>query len=183
MDKARGKSGFTLLEVAIALGLLSAVLVALAQVLLHAGQASMAARRTSLASLLAAEKLEQLRGLAWGYQEEGGPVQDVQSDASRASVTESGGIGVSLSPCDSLAEDVPGFVDYHDSSGRWIGHGSSPPEGTAFTRRWSVTALEDGPGETLVLQVRVLATREALAAGGAGWELARLATLKTRRPR
>jgi hypothetical protein len=176
-------SGFTLLEVVIALGLMSGALVALAHVILQAGQASATARRTALASVLALEKLEQLRGLAWGYDEEGGHVQDSRSDASGALVSESGGIGVSVSPRDSLAEDVPGFVDYHEASGRWIGHGGAPPANAAFTRRWSVTPLEDAPGDTLVLQVTVLALANAAAGGGPGSELAHVATLKTRRPR
>ncbi|RPJ84249.1 MAG: prepilin-type N-terminal cleavage/methylation domain-containing protein, partial [Acidobacteria bacterium] len=110
MSEGRSQSGFTLLEIAIALGLLAGVLVALAQVILYAGLTTVAARRVAVASVAASEKLEQLRGLAWGVDEAGGQVQDLQSDVSGAFVTESGGIGLSLSPGDSLGRDVPGFV-------------------------------------------------------------------------
>jgi prepilin-type N-terminal cleavage/methylation domain-containing protein len=176
----RGDLGFTLLEVVIALAIFSVALIALAQVVLGAGEASAAAARTTVASQLATEKLEQLRGLAWGYDEAGSPVQDLQSDTSGECVIETGGHGLGLSGVDTLGQDVPGFVDYHDVSGRWLGQGGAAPAGTVMVRRWSVAALADGPGETLVLQVRVLR-----APGGAeeGWELARAATLKTRRPR
>ena len=167
------------MEVVIALAIFSAAVVALAQVVLRAGEASAASERTTVASVLATEKLEQLRGLAWGYDEAGEHVQDLQSDASREYVTDTGGLGRGLSGIDTLAQDVPGFVDYHDVTGRGLGHGGAAPAGTVLVRRWSVAALADGPGETLVLQVRVVRA----PGGEEGWELARAATLKTRRPR
>jgi prepilin-type N-terminal cleavage/methylation domain-containing protein len=177
----RSDDGFTLLEVVVALGLLAGALVALAQVILQAGEASAAASRTTVASMLALEKLEQLRGLAWGYDEGGGPIQDFESDVSTERVADVGGAGIAQSPPGSLSADTPGFVDYHDESGKWLGNGAAVETGTTFVRRWSVTFLDDAPGDALVLQVRVL--RRARLHGGEGWELARVGTLKSRRPR
>ena len=168
--------GFTLLEVLVALAILCCVLVTLPQVLLQASAAASAARRTALASVLAAEKLEQLRGLAWGYDADGAAVQDLRSDITRSPAEGEGGIG--LSPGGALDANTPGFVDYLDADGAWQGGVSQPP-GTLFVRRWSVSPLPDGPAEALVLRVRVL-----IAAGGSNGsvEAAELATLKTRRP-
>jgi len=179
--KAGSSDGFTLLEVVVSLAILAALLISLPQALLHAARAAAAARRTVQASVLASEKLEQLRGLAWGYDESGGRVEDTQSDVSRSPVDATGGTGLSPAPGDSLDSDVPGFVDYLDAEGRWLAPGTLPGD-VAFVRRWSVDATPDAPAETLLLRVRVLAV--AGTSGGRGLvEAARVATLKSRRPR
>ncbi|HSK10447.1 MAG TPA: prepilin-type N-terminal cleavage/methylation domain-containing protein [Vicinamibacterales bacterium] len=179
--RARSSTGFTLLEVVVALAILCGVLITLPQVLLQAAAAASAARRTTMASVVAAEKLEQLRGLAWGYDAAGARVEDTQSDVARTPVAETGGMGLGLSPGGSLDADTPGFVDYLDAEGGWLGSGPAPP-GTVFVRRWSVAPLADGPSDTLVLAVRVVLPAQGGSGGGAGIEAASLRTLKTRRP-
>ncbi len=180
MDAASSR-GFTLLEITIALAILAGVLVSLPGVMLQAGRATTSARLSVIASIAAADKIEQLRGLAWGFDAGGGPVEDLQSDASQSPVPATGGAGLALSPGDTLDADVPGFADYLDADGRWVA-GASPGGATAaLTRRWSVTAAPQHPADTLVLSVRVLAL-----AGGEGRNLveaARLSTLKSRRGR
>ena len=51
-------------------------------------------------------------------------------------------------------------IDYFGSDGAALGVEKialmgTPPSGTAYIRRWSVTALEDGPGELVAIQVWV----------------------------
>jgi prepilin-type N-terminal cleavage/methylation domain-containing protein len=174
--------GFTLIEVVVALAILAGVLASLPTVLLQVERAAAAARRSVVASIAAADKLEQLRGLAWGFDANGARVEDVQSDASRSPVSATGGAGLALSPGDSLDADVPGFVDYLDEDGRWVAGAASEGRGVALVRRWSVARPPEAPADTLLLCVRVLAV-PARAGGPPPAELARLATLKSRRAR
>jgi len=51
-------------------------------------------------------------------------------------------------------------IDYLGSDGAALGFekiapAGTPPSGTAYIRRWSVTALEDGAGESIAIQVWV----------------------------
>ena len=59
-------AGFSLLEAIVACALLVAGVLALVQVLVIALQATSAATHITVASLLAAQKLEELRSAAWG---------------------------------------------------------------------------------------------------------------------
>ena len=122
----RGESGFTLVEVLIATVVLSTAVVATAGLLGLAGISTRNARRHSVAALMAAGKLAELR------------VSDI-----------------AVSPPDALARDTEGFVDYLDGNGRWIAGGSHRPPEAVFVRRWLVQPLADDPVETLVLQVLV----------------------------
>jgi prepilin-type N-terminal cleavage/methylation domain-containing protein len=164
-----GRCGFTLLEVTVALALLAGAFLTVAQLLIAAARVAELSRATTLAAILAAQKLEQLRSLAWGYDAEGGPV---------------GAPG--LSPSDSLAIDSAGFVDYLDEAGGWIGSGPSPPPQALFIRRWSVEEDTGGPPAVLTLRVVVLRRSGrgvAAPAGGPSWiETARITSAKARRP-
>mgnify|MGYP003586322731 CR=1 FL=1 len=174
--------GFTLIEVVVALAILATVLMSLPNVLVQAERASVAARRSAVASVAAAEKLEQLRGLAWGFDADGLPVEDTTSDASRSPVAVDAGVGLRASPADSLDRDAAPFVDYLDADGRWLTAAPSEAAGAALVRRWSVGEASPGPAGTLVLRVRVLALPDGVG-GGRPRELARLVTVKSRRAR
>jgi len=171
--------GSTVLEVVVALAILAGVLVSLPGVLLQAARATTIARRTVVASIAAADKLEQLRGLAWGFDANGTRIEDEESDAARSPVSPSGGAGLAPSPAGSLEADMPGFVDYLGADGEWVA--SAGAAGAPLVRRWAVVPAPAVPAETLVLEVRVFAVTGADGRGLT--ETARLTTLKSRRAR
>jgi len=164
------RSGFTLLEVMVALALLTGALLAVAQLLVVAARASEFSRTTTVSASLAAQKLEQLRALAWGYDVDGSPID-----------------ALGLSPPGSLTGNAIGFVDYLDGAGGWIGSGTSPPPHAMFTRRWSVEA-DEGAAPAAVVVLRVVVLRRGMPAvglpsGERPWtETTRLFTARARRP-
>jgi prepilin-type N-terminal cleavage/methylation domain-containing protein len=168
----RRASGFTLLEVLIALTLLTGSLLVVAQLMVVAVRAGEASKETSMATALAAQKIEQLRSLAWGMAPDGATADDVECDVAFWPDRPSGGPGLALSPPDSLSDNTPGYVDYLDSAGRWIGSGSSPPGPAAFVRRWSIEPA--GPSSPATLVLRVVVWRRApswtaVGTGAPGW--------------
>jgi type II secretory pathway pseudopilin PulG len=62
----KSERGFSLLEVVIAAGLVAGAFAALAQVLAMSVANNLSARSGSAATVLAVQKMEQLRGLPWG---------------------------------------------------------------------------------------------------------------------
>ena len=141
--------GFTLIETMFAIGIVAVALTALAQLFVIATEANTSARRSSLASILAAQKVEQLRTL---------------------------GDELVPSAVESLSGDAEGACDFLDEYGRSMGGGSSPPDRAVYIRRWSVQPLAED-ADTLILQVAVFprswrsgvepATPDARVLGGA----------------
>src|SRR5262245_7321501 len=121
--------GFSLLEVLVALSILLGVLTGLAQLFATTSRVTNDARRAAVASVLAAQKLEQLRGL---------------------------GGELALLSVGSLRRNVDGLCDFIDEQGRRLGGGTRPPEGTVFTRRWAVESLPSDPASTFILRVAVV---------------------------
>jgi hypothetical protein len=119
------------LEALLAALLLSTVLAAIAQLIAVAGSTNLAARAQTVATIVAAQKLEQLRSLA----ADSGPA--------------SGG---------SLTANVAGFVDHLDATGAVVGTGEARSAGAVYTRRWSIVAQSWSPGAWLI-QVRVVQRR------------------------
>jgi hypothetical protein len=159
------QSGFSIVETTVALGLLTSAIVAMANVLALSASHARAARDTSMAAIAAAQKLEQLRALAWSVDRAGASIADTSTDTAASSGppgcpapvrASSVGTGLTRSPASSLTENTDGWVDYLDRQGCPLGGGGAPPGGTAYLRRWSVKGLPSDPVETLVLQVRVL---------------------------
>jgi len=163
--------------------LLATALVSLAELFAIATHNNIEARSLSYSTLLAEQKIEELRALSWGFDATGLPTTDVTSDTATDSPT--GGTGLSPSPATSLQENTDGYVDYVDQFGRKVGGGLTPPAGALFTRRWSVTPLPTNPNNTLILQVLVTSMRDRGAAdqGSVGRlpNEARLVTVKTRK--
>ena len=143
--------GFSLLEVLFATTILTVAVMALAQVITVAVRANAAARTSTLSTLLAAQKMEQLRALAWTFDEAGLPVSDT-------------------APGGALDRDVDGYVDWLDASGGAV----LRPSAAAFVRRWSIATVASNP-DTLVLQVVVSRT-----GGGVAGDT-RFVTVKTRK--
>ena len=163
---AAAAGGFTLLEVLVATTLLFVAVAALAGLSLMATRANVTAKTTTLAALLAAQKIEQLRGLAWGYD----ALKQPRSDPALAA-----------SPPDALTQNTAGYYDFLDASGVSLGGGLAPPAGAAFVRRWSIQPLPSNPANALVFQV--LVRRVPASASGPAPVFADEAALTTVRTR
>ncbi len=165
----------------VATALLAGAVVTLAQLTSIAARSNASSRQATYAAVLATQKLEQLRGLAWGVDAQGVPVSDLTTDTALADAPD-GGTGLSPSPGGSLLANTAGWVDYVDRDGETLGGGARPPGGTAYIRRWAVQPLAANP-DTLVIQVLVMPRRDAGAgqpALGRRPGQARVVTLRTR---
>jgi prepilin-type N-terminal cleavage/methylation domain-containing protein len=168
LPRAGEARGFSLIEVMVALAILTGSLFVVAQLMVVASRAADASRETTTATALAAQKIEQLRALAWGMAPDGTEIADLDGDVASWPGRPSGGPGLSLSPPGALAENTAGYADFLDADGRWIGSGESPPGGTVFIRRWSVNAADSSAPSGRVLRVGVW-RRLPRGAGGAAW--------------
>jgi type II secretory pathway pseudopilin PulG len=177
-----GEAGFSLTEVIMASAVLVTGLVAVAQLFAVSTNANRVARRTSMATILAQQKIEQLRGLTWGFDAFGLPISDFQTNLTVWPPSQAGGSGLSPSPAGSLDTNAVGCVDYLGPYGNWIGTGSTPPDGTVYVRRWNVAALPTNPNNTLVFQVRVSRIQgQPSASGAAPGDDVRIVSVKTRK--
>jgi prepilin-type N-terminal cleavage/methylation domain-containing protein len=187
------EAGFSLIEVLAATVIMTVALVSLAQLFAVSTRANYSARSNTYAALLAQQKMEQLRGLTWGFDVLGLPVSDTTTDTSVApSVTgcpdpTAGGAatGLSPSPWGTLQSNTAGWVDYLDQNGCPLGGGGAPLPGTVYIRRWSVEPLPTNPNNTLILQVLVTRRLDRGASDAANVnrlpEEARLMSVKTRK--
>ena len=163
-------------------------LVSLAQLFGLSTRTNVNSRSTTYAAVLGEQKLEELRGLTWGFDDAGLPVTDSTTNTAVSPETPNGGTGLEPSPTNSLQENTPGYVDYIDQWGGKVGTGQKdPPADAVYTRRWSITPLPTNPNNTLILQVLVTRNRNRGEADkGAVSRLpdeARLVTVKTRKAR
>ncbi len=187
-------AGFTVVEVLVSLLLIAVTAVGTAQLFAVSIRATHAARNQTSTTVLAAQKLEQLRSLTWGFDEAGTglPVTDSTTDLSQDPPTNSG-TGLNPSPAGTLSANVAGYVDYLDGRGQWVGSGANPPGTAVFIRRWSIEPLPTNPNNTLVLQVLVTTVKResqggaaAAAAGGSRRRMADdalIVSVKTRKAR
>ena len=184
---ATSESGFSLIETLVATMLLAGVLVSTAQLMIIGTRSNISSHRSTYSTTLAQDKMEQLRGLVWGFDELGLPVNDYTTNLG-VNPPDATGVGLSPSPDDALASNITGYVDYVDREGTVLGGGGAPPAGTVFVRRWSLESLPTNPNNTLILQVLVFSVGDREAAG-TGVVLdrtrdeARLVTVKTRKSR
>jgi prepilin-type N-terminal cleavage/methylation domain-containing protein len=148
--------GFSLIEVIIAMGLLTTVSLGVAQVFAMSTRVNLVARGQTSATALAEQKLEQLRGLTWGFDIEGQglPLSDTTTNLAVSPPTATG-FGLNPSPTDSLEQNTAGYVDYLDLNGTWVGTGGTPPGNATYIRRWSIQPLPTNPNNTIILQVLV----------------------------
>lgn len=128
MRIAADARGFTLLEVLVATLILVAGLSALLQLFSVATLANVAARESSLATVMASAKLEELRRLPSPYAE---------------------------APADALERNTSGYCDLLDGAGRHLADCAALTDRAAFVRRWSTRQLAAGSGNTTALSVLV----------------------------
>ena len=148
--------GFTLVEVIISMGLLTAVSLGVAQLFAVSTRANLAARTGTSTTAMAEQKIEQIRSLTWGFDTggQGLPVSDTTTNLAVYPMTPTG-TGLNPPPADALEQNRTGFFDFVDASGTWVGTGATIPGTAAFVRRWSITPLPTNPNNTLVIQVLV----------------------------
>jgi prepilin-type N-terminal cleavage/methylation domain-containing protein len=148
--------GFSLIEVLVSMGILTAVSLGVAQLFALSTRANVIAKGATSTTAMAEQKLEQLRGLTWGFDTagQGLPVSDTTTNLTVTPPTHDGS-GLNPSPSDSLEQNTNGFVDFLDGGGTWVGTGSTPPATAVYIRRWSIQPLPTNPNNTLVIQVLV----------------------------
>jgi prepilin-type N-terminal cleavage/methylation domain-containing protein len=151
----RSESGFTLVEVLVAMVLIALAAVGVAALTTVAMQSGAAARGQTSATLLAIQKMEQLLALTWRFHPSGSglPESDTSSDVSH-DPPRSGGAGLTPSPAGTLQASTPGYADYVDGAGRWVGRGGVAPAGAVYLRRWSIQSSPLDP-DARVIQVLV----------------------------
>jgi len=176
------RSGFALLEVVIASAIMTTVATGTCVVLTLAIHASQAARTRTIATIIASEKMEQLRSLSWTHITTRAPAismsaSDVTTDLSNEPATDDG-LGLLRSPAGTLDANIVGYVDYLDADGRWVGRGASVPATAVYIRRWAVQPLAGDPDNMLVLQV-VAGTRGSR--GTLSADSVRLVTIEARK--
>jgi prepilin-type N-terminal cleavage/methylation domain-containing protein len=173
------EAGFSLLETLVAVTILSIGVGALVQLSVIAAGATRRARAITTASVLAQQKMEQLRALAWKFDPAGRRVSDLTSDTSATPEAPTGGTGLRVSPAESLAVNTAGYCDFVDASGRLLrgGRGGSvAPANTLYIRRWSIARVSAAPDDTIAIQVLV-----TMIGGEHAGESARLVSVRTRR--
>ena len=131
--------GFSLLEVLVATSLVAVGVSALAHLAVLGGHANLHARQTTIAAVLAQQKME-----------------DLVADAAAATLTES--------PAGTLASTVAGYADFTDLAGRVLSGGPTPPADAAFLRRWAVAPMPGSPGHSWIMRVLVTDLRHPGAA-------------------
>jgi prepilin-type N-terminal cleavage/methylation domain-containing protein len=159
-DSTKTEAGFTLVEVLIAMLIVAFLALGVAGLFGIGIRSVHAARNQTSTSVLAAQKMEQLRALTWGFDDSGQslPVSDTTTNLSVVPPT-SNGAGLNPSPPDTLNVNTPGYVDYLGSRGQWVGTGANPPPAAVYIRRWSIEPLPTNPNGTIVLQVLVTTVR------------------------
>ena len=183
-----GGRGFSLIEVVISIGLLSVVSLGVAQLFAQSTRANVTAKGRTSATALAEQKLEQIRSLTWGFDADGLglPVTDTTSNLA-VYPPQANGSGLNPSPDNSLEQNTPGFVDFLDAQGTWVGTGTTPPPTAVYIRRWSVLPLPTNPNNSLVTQVLVTPIANENARQATIWTRTRmpgdalLITMKTRK--
>lgn len=148
--------GFSLVEVLVAMGILTAVSLGVAQLFALSAKNNLTAKGQTSTTSMAEQKIEQLRALTWGFDlaGQGLPVTDTTTNLT-VTPPQHNGTGLNPSPSDSLERNTDGFVDFLDANGQWVGTGTTPPGNAVYIRRWSITPLPTNPNNTIVIEVLV----------------------------
>lgn len=121
--------GYSLVEVLVAMSLVVVGVAGLAQLVALTAYANLQATHTTIAAVLAQQKMEELLPAAAGE--------------------------LAPSPAGALGRNVEGCADFLDLAGQRLGGGPAPPAGTAYVRRWSIDPLTSASSRSWILQVVV----------------------------
>jgi len=168
-----------------ATSLMVVAVASLAQLFALSTKRNTSAKNTTFASLLAQQKMEQLRGITWGFDTLGLPTTDTTTDTTKFPET-AGGTGLSPSPLNTLQQNTVGYVDYLDAKGQSLGGATAIVPNTAvYIRRWLIEPLPTNPNNTIVIQVLVTRHRNRGTADGGNVtrlpDEARVISVKTRK--
>ena len=147
--------GFSIVETIFATGILATSIVALAQMFAISVSNNRNSRSGSYAVTLAEQKMEQLRGLTYGFDTIGLPITDTNTDTTQPIEAPTGGTGLTPSPSGTLISNTSGYVDYIDQFGHVLGGGTGLRAKAVYVRRWSIDPLPTNPNSTIVIQVLV----------------------------
>ena len=163
-SNSNSSRGFSLVEVLVAMGILTAVSLGVAQLFALSAKNNLTAKGQTSTTSMAEQKLEQLRALTWGFDlaGEGLPVTDTTTNLT-VNPPQHNGTGLNPSPSDSLERNTDGFVDFLDANGQWVGTGTTPPGSAVYIRRWSITPLPTNPNNTIVIEVLVTPVSNEMA--------------------
>ncbi|HJU41645.1 MAG TPA: hypothetical protein VJ691_02485 [Vicinamibacterales bacterium] len=128
--------GFTLLETLIATGLIVTAMAGLAQLFALSVRFTRDAGQFGVALVAAQDKLESLRSLHFGYDDDGATVTDP---------------GLAASPAAALAGNVNGYVDWIDEHGNVVGGAA----GAAYVRRWRISEVAADEPAAIAIDVCV----------------------------
>jgi hypothetical protein len=177
---AKSECGATLIEALIAISIVVSTITGIAQLLVWVRRAIWSSGAGTMTTVLAVEKLEQLRALKFDIDDGGAAVTDESTDVSGQQPV-AGGSGLRTSPLNALEENTSGCVDFLDAQGNWRGTGVDPPAGAAFVRRWTIVPFAPDPMNTLALHVVVVPLSDvASGQGSRSARAAHLATIRTR---
>ncbi len=182
------EAGFSLVETLVATTILATVSLGVAQMFIFATDKTRAGKVETSAAVLAEQKMEQLRGLTWGFDltGQGLPTSDTSTNLA-VDPPDASGTGLNPSPAGVMESNTAGYVDFLDQFGRYLGTGGAAPANAAYVRRWSIEPLPTNPNNTLVLQVFVTTPGRDAQRGATSnkrWKLpgdAWLVTVKTRK--
>jgi type II secretory pathway pseudopilin PulG len=181
----RAEAGFSLVETLVATTMLALALTALAELLVISVKNNAVAKNGTFTSVLATQKMEQLRSLTYGFDLLGLPISDTTTDTAVSPETPTGGKGLAPSSTNTLRASTDGYVDYLDPYGQSLGGGTVIPDNTAYIRRWMIEPMPTNPNNTIVIQVLVTRRRDRGTADAGSVarapEEARLITVKTRK--
>ena len=185
-SRSASDAGSTLVEVLVATVILATGVLTMGQLFLTSTVSNVASRTDTFATVLAEQKVEQLRSLTWGFDREGLPVSDFTSDTSVEPLTSAGGTGLQPSPAAVLQQNTGGYVDHVGANGQIVGNAVQAPGTAAYTRRWSIEPLPTNPNNTVIIQVLVTPAHRARGQADQGNVArlpneARIITVKTRK--
>jgi prepilin-type N-terminal cleavage/methylation domain-containing protein len=160
--------GFSLLETLVAMSVMTVGVVGLAGLFVAGMTSDQNSHKNTYATLLATQKMDQLRSLVFSFDQNALPITDITTNlaadppAPAASCPPGCGLtpGGSLSPVSegvTITDEVntDGYTDYLDANGNLLGGGPTVLPNTVYIRRWMIQPHPNNPTNTVVLQVRV----------------------------
>jgi type II secretory pathway pseudopilin PulG len=156
----RWASGFTLVETLIATSVLVTALAGLAQLFALSLRFTRDSAQSGAALVAAQDKLESLRALRFGYDDNGAALTDPR---------------LQPSPPTSLSENLAPYVDWLDDAGNVVSE-----TGASYARRWRITEMAVDDPAAIAIDVCVF-RMPAIARGPAQAE-ACLVTARVRQP-